>query len=41
MDGKDTALGAQVRQCAGGFQAVYGIFILQVNVLKSFIPSAI
>lgn len=41
MNGRDAALGAQVHQSAGGFQAVYGLLILQVNVLKNFIPSAI
>lgn len=41
MNSKDAALGAQVCQHAGGLQAVYGLFILLVNVLQNFIPSAI
>lgn len=41
VNGKDAALGAQVHQSVEGFQAVYGPFILKVNVLKNFIPSAI
>lgn len=32
MNGRDTALGAQVHQSAVYFQAVYGLFILQMNV---------
>lgn len=32
MNGKDTVIDAQVRQCAVCFQAVYGLFVLLMNV---------